>query len=252
MSSADPTMGSEGAGLLIVTGGGSGIGAAIARQAAREGWAVLNLSRSGMREPLSLEERARIESVQVDLVRDWRRSALAFTQTTLKRHTRLARRIALVHNAAFSFNDTAQAPRTAEMSALLELSTLIPARLNELVIPRMQRGSSIIYIGSTLSHKGVSGSLSYTTAKHALLGLARATAKDLYGTGIHALCVCPGPTETPMLSGLYGEGRHPMFEPLMSEGRLATPEEIARVVLFAAASPQMNGALIDAAFGEHL
>jgi len=252
MPSADLTGGSDSAGLLIVTGGGSGIGAAVARQAAREGWAVLNLSRSGMREPLSPEERARIESVQVDLVRDWRHSALAFTQTTLKRHTRLARRIALVHNAAFSFNDTAQAPRIAEMAALLELSTLIPTRLNELVIPRMQRGSSIIYVGSTLSHKGVPGSLSYVTAKHALLGLARATAKDLYGTGIHALCVCPGPTETPMLSGLYGEERHRMFEPLMSEGRLATAEEIARVVLFAAASPQMNGALIDAAFGEHL
>ena len=252
MPSADLTGGSDGAGLLIVTGGGSGIGAAVVRLAAREGWAVLSLSRSGMREPLSLEERTRIESVQVDLVRDWRQNALAFTQTALKRHTRLARRIALVHNAAFSFNDTAQAPRLAEMSALIELSTLIPARLNELVIPRMQRGSSIIYVGSTLSHKGVSGSLSYVTAKHALLGLARATAKDLYGTGVHALCVCPGPTETPMLSGLYGEGRHRMFEPLMSEGRLATPEEIARVVLFAAASPQLNGALLDAAFGEHL
>lgn len=252
MPSADPREGSDAPGLLIVTGGGSGIGAAVARRAAQEGWAVLNLSRSGMREPLSPEERARIESVQVDLVRDWRQSALAFTQTTLKRHTRLARRIVLVHNAAFSFNDTTQAPRIAEMSALLELSTLIPARLNELVIPRMQRGSSIIYVGSTLSHRGVSGSLSYVTAKHALLGLARATAKDLYGTGIHALCVCPGPTDTPMLSGLYGEERHRMFEPLMSEGRLATPEEIARVVLFAAKSPQMNGALIDAAFGEHL
>ena len=134
MPSADLTGGSDIAGLLIVTGGGSGIGAAVARQAAREGWAVLNLSRSGMREPLSPEECARIESVQVDLVRDWRHSALAFTQTTLKRHTRLARRIALVHNAAFSFNDTAQAPRIAEMAALLELSTLIPTRLNELVI----------------------------------------------------------------------------------------------------------------------
>ena len=252
MPSADPAMRSDSAGLLIVTGGGSGIGAAVARQAAREGWMVLNLSRSGMREPLTAEERSRIESVQVDLVHDWRRSALGLTETAVKRHTRTARRIALVHNAAFSFNDTAQAPRISEMSALLELSTLIPARLNELVIPRMQRGSSIVYIGSTLSHKGVAGSLGYVTAKHALLGLARATAKDLYGTGIHALCVCPGPTETPMLSGLYGEERHRMFAPLMSEGRLATPEEIARVVLFATASPQMNGALIDAAFGEHL
>ena len=252
MPSADSTGGNGSVGLLIVTGGGSGIGAAVARQAAQEGWAVLNLSRSGMRVPLSAEERARIESVQVDLVRDWRQNALAFTQTTLMRHTRLARRIALVHNAAFSFNDTAHAPRIAEMSALIELSTLIPARLNEIVIPRMQRGSSILFVGSTLSHRGVAGSLGYVTAKHALLGLARATAKDLYGTGIHSLSICPGPTETPMLSGLYGEERHRMFGPLMSEGRLATPEEIARVVLFAIESPQMHGALIDAAFGEHL
>ena len=252
MMNGNPAAAPGAPGLCIVTGGGSGIGAAVARLAAREGWAVLSLSRSGMRESLTTEESGRIESVQVDLVRDWRENALALTQTALKRHTRIARRIALVHNAAFSFNDTAQSPRIAEMSALLELSTLIPARLNELLIPRMQHGSSIIYVGSTLSHKGVAGSLSYVTAKHAMLGLARATAKDLYGTGIHALCVCPGPTETPMLRSLYGEKRFGMFEPLMSEGRLATPEEIARVVLFAAASPQMHGALIDAAFGEHL
>ena len=238
--------------LLIVTGGGSGIGAAVVRQAAADGWLVLNLSRSGMREPLEKEHQARVESVQLDLVRDWRESQLAFVQSLLQRHIRAPLRIALVHNAAFSFNDTAAAPALSGMSALLELSTVIPARMNELLIPRMQRGSSILFIGSTLSHKGVAGSLSYVTAKHALLGLARATAKDLYGTGIHSLSICPGPTETPMLRSLYGEQRLSMFAPLMSEGRLASPEEVAQVVLFAAQSPQMHGALIDAAFGEHL
>ena len=205
-----------------------------------------------MREPLEKEHQARVESVQLDLVRDWRESQLAFVQSLLQRHIRAPLRIALVHNAAFSFNDTAAAPALSGMSALLELSTVIPARMNELLIPRMQRGSSILFIGSTLSHKGVAGSLSYVTAKHALLGLARATAKDLYGTGIHSLSICPGPTETPMLRSLYGEQRLSMFAPLMSEGRLASPEEIAQVVLFAAQSPQMHGALIDAAFGEHL
>ncbi len=252
MMSDNPAAAFGAPGLLIVTGGGSGIGAAVVRQAASDGWMVLSLSRSGMREPLTPEQQARVESVQLDLVHDWRKSGLAFTQSVLYRHTRGARRIALVHNAAFSFNDTAQSPGIPDMSALIELSTVIPARMNELLIPRMQRGSSILFIGSTLSHKGVAGSLSYVTAKHALLGLARASAKDLYGTGVHSLSICPGPTETPMLRSLYGEERFGMFEPLMSEGRLASPEEIARVVLFSAGSPQMHGALIDAAFGEHL
>ena len=252
MLSDNPAAAPGAPGLLIITGGGSGIGAAVVRQAAADGWMVLSLSRSGMREPLTPQQQARVESVQLDLVRDWRESALAFTQSVLYRHTRGARRIALVHNAAFSFNDTAQSPGIRDMSALIELSTVIPARMNAMVIPRMQPGSSILFIGSTLSHKGVAGSLSYVTAKHALLGLARATARDLYGTGIHSLSICPGPTETAMLRSLYGEERFGLFAPLMSEGRLASPEEIARVVLFATASPQMHGALIDAAFGEHL
>jgi 3-oxoacyl-[acyl-carrier protein] reductase len=244
-------------GLLIVTGGGSGIGAATARLAAENGWNVLNLSRTGMREPLPPGIAHRIETVQVDLVRDFRENRLGRTRaalapSVLTQETIGPRRIALVHNAAFTFNDTAREPSLERMSALLELSTLVPAYMNELLIPHMGRGSSILYVGSTLSHRGVEGSLSYVTAKHALLGLMRATAKDLSGSGIHSVCVCPGPTDTPMLRGLYGQERLAAFTAAMSERRLATPEEIARVILFAASSPQLNGAVIDAAFGEQL
>ena len=63
---------------------------------------------------------------------------------------------------------------------------------------------SIIYIGSTLSEKGVANSCSYVTSKHAVVGLMRSTTQDLVGKGIHTACICPGFTDTEMLKNHVG------------------------------------------------
>jgi NAD(P)-dependent dehydrogenase (short-subunit alcohol dehydrogenase family) len=71
--------------------------------------------------------------------------------------------------------------------------------LNQHLLPLMPTSSSVLYIGSTLSEKAVSGSFSYVISKHAQLGMMRATCQDLMGSGLHTAMICPGFTDTEML-----------------------------------------------------
>mmetsp|Transcript_34488 Transcript_34488/g.63897 ORF Transcript_34488/g.63897 Transcript_34488/m.63897 type:complete len:119 (-) Transcript_34488:226-582(-) len=115
----------------------------------------------------------------------------------------------------------------------------------------MTRGSSIIFVGSTLSEKAVSGALTYSTSKHALVGLMRATTQDLFGSGIHCVMVCPGFTDTPMLRKHLSDPE--VLSAIASNNsfnRLVEPSEIASVVTDASLSPVLNGAIIHANLGQ--
>merc|ERR1712183_959063 len=110
----------------------------------------------------------------------------------------------------------------------LELNIVAPAALNRIFRKRMGPASSIIYIGSTLSEKGVPNTASYVTSKHALVGLMKCTCQDLIGTEIHTVAVCPGFTATEMLLQHLGENVG-TIEAMQTMGRLVKPSEIAAV-----------------------
>jgi len=127
-----------------------------------------------------------------------------------------------------------------------------PQLLNAKLIPYMQPGSAIIYIGSTLSEKAVAGSFSYVTSKHAIVGMMRATCQDLAGQQIHTTCICPGFTDTEMLREHVGHEQNILAEigAASTFGRLIEPVEIAQMILFAAKSPVINGAVIHGNLGQ--
>jgi NAD(P)-dependent dehydrogenase (short-subunit alcohol dehydrogenase family) len=116
----------------------------------------------------------------------------------------------------------------------------------------MAPGSSIIYIGSTLSEKAVANSYSYVTSKHAVVGMMRATCQDLANTGIHTVCVCPGFTDTEMLRTHVGEDADILkhIAALSTFNRLVTPEEIATAIQFAGQNPVLNGAVMHTNLGQ--
>ena len=116
----------------------------------------------------------------------------------------------------------------------------------------MAEGSSIIYIGSTLSEKAVANSYSYVSTKHAMVGMMRATCQDLAGSGIHTACICPGFTDTEMLRAHVGDSNEVLAEigSMSSYGRLIEPAEIARTFEFATANPVINGSIIHANLGQ--
>jgi NAD(P)-dependent dehydrogenase (short-subunit alcohol dehydrogenase family) len=106
-------------------------------------------------------------------------------------------------------------------------------------------------VGSTLSEKAVAGSYSYVLTKHAVAGMMKASCQDLFSTGIHSACICPGFTDTAMLREhvpdndvLQSIGANNGF------GRLVESDEIAALIVWAHQNPVINGAMLHGNLGQ--
>ena len=116
----------------------------------------------------------------------------------------------------------------------------------------MQVGSSIIYIGSTLSEKAVKNTASYAISKHASIGMMRSTCQDLADMQIHTACICPGFTNTEMLRRHLNNDEN-IIKQISSKNcfnRLIQPSEIADLILFCADNPVVNGSVLHANMGQ--
>ena len=226
---------------LLITGASKGIGLAMARMCLADNYRVVNLSRSPAPD-------AGIENHAIDLSSSSAESRLkSLLGKVLEKGE-----IVLVHNAAKLNSDTANNTTTDDFRDIMDINLIAPHTLNQLVIPFMHTGSSIIYIGSTLSEKAVANTYSYVVSKHAMIGMMRATCQDLAGSGIHTACVCPGFTDTEMLREHVGKDQEVLssIAAMSTFGRLVSPIEVATTIKFAAESPVINGAVIHANLGQ--
>ena len=142
-----------------------------------------------------------------------------------------------MHNASLLANDKIGETPSAELRHIYEINLIAPNTLNNLLIKHMGTGSSILYIGSTLSEKAVPNSFSYVTSKHATVGMMRSTCQDLAGGTIHTACICPGFTDTQMLREHVPADAMDFVAGMSAFKRLIEPDEIAATVLFAANNP---------------
>lgn len=97
------------------------------------------------------------------------------------------------------------------------------------------RPGSIVNIGSTRSFRAMAGSPAYVAAKHGVLGLTKTAAIEYAANGIRVNAVCPGATDTPMLSQareVRGEEISAQAQRLTLFGRLGSPYEIANASLW--------------------
>jgi NAD(P)-dependent dehydrogenase (short-subunit alcohol dehydrogenase family) len=135
---------------------------------------------------------------------------------------------------------------------VLETNVVAINDINRQLLGQLPRGSSLLYVGSTLSEKAVSHSFSYVVSKHAQLGMMRASCQDLMGTGIHTALICPGFTDTEMLRTHLGEdpGTERMIASMNSYNRLIDPAEIAELIRWAHHNPVINGAVLHANLGQ--
>ncbi|NVB38953.1 SDR family oxidoreductase [Pseudenhygromyxa sp. WMMC2535] len=228
---------------MLITGASRGIGRAAAARFVAAGWQVFALSRSRCPVEGVTWLEADLLDPQVDeRVAAWLDAELGAAPGKL----------CLIHNAATLTPDTAVSIDPASLRETLELNVVAPARLNRLLVPRMAAGSSVLYVGSTLSEKAVAGVASYVLSKHALAGLMKSTCQDLAGTGVHTACVCPGFTRTEMLVDRAGGDAEVLasLAGLSTFARLVEPEEIAAVLHFAADNPVINGAMLHANLGQ--
>ncbi|MCB0184955.1 MAG: SDR family oxidoreductase, partial [Caldilineaceae bacterium] len=136
---------------LMNTGASAGIGLATAQRFLDSGYQVINLARR----PCPIAE---VDNFQVDLADA---TALLSLNAPLQHAIENAARVVLIHNAAMLVSDTVKTVDAATLRTLLEVNIVAPTILNRMLLPVMPTGSSILYVGSTLSEKAVPNQLSY-------------------------------------------------------------------------------------------
>jgi 3-oxoacyl-[acyl-carrier protein] reductase len=227
---------------LIITGGSRGIGKSTVAFFQKNDWHVLNISR----QPCELPK---VINFSIDLGKPRWQDHQA---QPLKKTIEHADQICLVHNAAFYGKDSIDNFAVEDCRKMLEIAIIAPAILNQIFLPHMKPGSSIIYLGSTLSDKAVKGSASYVISKHAVKGMMKSTCQDLEGSGIHTACICPGFTDTEMLRTHVSKAPAVLeaLKNMNAAKRLVSPVEIAETIFFGATHPVLNGAVLHANLGQ--
>jgi len=227
---------------LVISGGSRGIGFATIKKFKASGYQVINLSRS---QP-ALEG---ITHISVDFSdKDWDVKC----RTLLEQALPESAEITLVHNSGVLFGDTLESVSAGRLESVFQINVIAANQLNQLLLPRMNKSSSILYVASTLGEKAVANTCSYVVSKHAMIGLMKATCQDLFGREIHTAALCPGFTETEMLKEHIGNDDSVVqsITQGVSFGRLIAAEEIADALWFASQSPVINGSVIHANLGQ--
>ncbi|MET8543027.1 glucose 1-dehydrogenase [Kitasatospora sp. NPDC004799] len=227
---------------VLVTGGGSGIGRAIALAFAREGARVAVAGRGAgpLAETVELIERAGGKAVALTGDVTNTEDAARLVRETVERFGGLD---VAVNNAGVlgALGPVADIDE-AEWQRVFDINvtgTLL-AMKHQIGHMRAHGGGAIVNVSSSLGfHKRVEGVGAYTASKAAVTALSRAAARDHIGEGIRINVVSPGPVETAM-SGRAGETETEKAERMAADvpvGRAGRVEEAAAAVLYLA-SPE--------------
>ena len=212
--------------LALVTGASSGIGVALARELARDGFdLVLVARRVAPMEALAAElgtSGARARIIPCDLVQPTAVAELveALASSPLD---------VVINNAGVGYSVPFAAAAEARLQALVQLNVVATTALARGLLPRMiERGRGrMMFVASLGAYLPGPGAAAYHASKAYVLSLGEAIAYELRGTGVTATVLCPGPTTTG-----YWEGADATHARL-GKGSLTIPvmraEEVARI-----------------------
>jgi 2-hydroxycyclohexanecarboxyl-CoA dehydrogenase len=225
--------------IALVTGGASGIGKATVMELARSGATVICADVNAIKGE-ELKKEAAGTNLKVDFAAldmsnsDSIRVAAA---EILKKYPR----IDILVNAA-GWGDIQPYIQNSPdfINRVIAINLAGPAHLTQALLPPMIAANSgkIINIASDAGRVGSSGETVYAGAKGGLIAFTKSLAREVARYSINVNCVCPGPTDTPMLATRPEKLREAFLKAIPFR-RFAKPEEIADAVLFFA-SPQAD------------
>lgn len=236
--------------VAIVTGGGQGIGEAIAKSYAKEGAKVVvvdvnyetaskvaNEIKNNGGEALAFKADVTKES-EVKAMVEFTINNYGKLDCACNNAGKSSATINLVDTPVENFNEVLD----------LDVRGVFFCCQEEIKAMHQNGEGTIVNVSSTSGLLGNPGITPYNTSKHAVLGLTKSVALEECKNNIRINAICPGVTETPLIKNVRDNDpdTYQLFCTQIPLGRLALPEEIANVVVFLSSdmSSYMIGATV--------
>ena len=204
--------------VALITGGSRGIGAAMVRRFCAAGIRVAFTFRQSAAEAAKLAEETGALSVQMDVTDG---AVAEAVRGIIRAQGRID---ILVNNAGVALN-----------RLLMDTNVYGTFNVTRAVLPHMieRRGGAIINLSSIWGQEGGAGEAVYSASKAAVIGLTRATAKEVASAGIRVNCIAPGIIDTAMNAELSAGDVAEICDGIPL-GRVGSPADVAEAALFLA------------------
>ena len=220
----------------LITGGASGIGKATVLEFARNGARVIcadiDAKKGAELEKEAAAAKLAVEYAAVDLSDS--ASTRRCVAETLKRHPRID---ILVNAAGWGDMQAFVDNKPDYIDRLVAINLAGPLHLTQALLPSMIAAGKgkIISVASDAGRVGSTGETVYAAAKGGIIAFTKSLAREVARYSINVNCVCPGPTDTPMLMTRPEKIREAFLRATPFR-RFAKPQEIADAILFFASS----------------
>ncbi len=228
---------------VVITGAGSGIGAALSRHCARAGATVIavDLNHKTLLRDLESDALSRIDVREIDVTN--REAVFRLIQDVQKAHPRLD---AAVLGAAVQSRCEIDTMSATDWQRTLDVNLGGVFNFLQASIPIMkaQRGGSIVAFTSGLASTGWSGAAAYAASKAALVGLVKSAAHELRDHNVRVNLVSPGLRATPIFLDVSSKEEREYYRSSIGIGQ---PDGVVSTLLYliSDASADLTGALIE-------
>lgn len=219
----------------LITGAARGIGAAVAKRLAQDGYNIVINYRSSVDEAMRLENT--LESYGVKTL-TWKADVSDYEQCKIMVNAAVEEFGAidvLVNNAGITQDGLLVRMGEEQFDRVIEANLKSAFNMTRLAGEKMFRAKSgkIINISSVVGISGNAGQVNYAASKAGIIGMTKAAARELAARNITVNAVAPGFIETDMTEQMPGAAKDAMLKQI-SLGRAGKPEDIAGAVAFLA------------------